>query len=196
MKKENVVVTYNTPHPAFGHPLPQGARKTAQGFTLIELLVVVLIIGILAAVAVPQYKKAVYKSRYSALKPLVKALADAEEVYYMANNQYATTIEELDIDFPETPTDTTNGKYYFPWGYCVLSPNQAISRVICTNYNAKLSYGKVLQHVKDSRYTDYAGLQKCRADDGNTAAIQICQQDSGLTQGNHPGASEPNSYYW
>lgn len=71
-----------------------------KGFTLIELLVVVLIIGILAAVAVPQYEKAVWRSRNAGLKSLLKTLATAQEAYYMANGAYATQFEQLDIDFP------------------------------------------------------------------------------------------------
>ena len=73
-----------------------------KGVTLIELLVVVLIIGILAAVALPKYELAVEKSRAAEPLAVLRSLQNAQEVYYMANGSYATDVSLLDIKVPES----------------------------------------------------------------------------------------------
>ena len=72
------------------------------GFTLIELLVVVLIIGILAAVAVPQYQKAVEKSRATEAIQLMKTVNQAVDTYHMSSGEWPTSFDELAVDIPWT----------------------------------------------------------------------------------------------
>ena len=73
-----------------------------DGFTLVELLVVVLIIGILSAIALPQYQKAVARSRVVEAIVSLRTLTTAQQEYYMANGGYATNLEELSVQVKNT----------------------------------------------------------------------------------------------
>ena len=137
------------------------------GFTLIELLVVVLIIGIFAAVAVPQYQKAVLKSRYTQAITLIHAMDKAETSYYLANGKYSWDWEELDIDFPAPKSVSNSNKYYYPWGYCYLHHT---------------GYGVCYIKVKSG---EYAGYEKAWNDNSfycwaipytSARANEFCQQ--------------------
>ncbi len=169
-----------------GLPTKRGAH---QGFTLIELLVVVLIIGILAAVALPQYKKAVLKSRFAQVKIMADTLSKAMEVYYLTNGKYTWDIKELDVDFNYTETrsngspgtacseETTTCYYMTDWGLCDIDKRGAVSCAFTIKGDRILSYIKMLSHYIYSQ----AGNTYCRANDAQAgdATYQICQAETG-----------------
>ncbi len=76
-------------------------RRGEEGFTLIELLVVIIIIGILAAIAIPTFLGQRERARRSAVQSDLRNLAVAQETYFTDNGSYSTTLGALEY----TPSD-------------------------------------------------------------------------------------------
>ena len=159
-----------------------------NAFTLVELLVVVLIIGILAAIAVPQYQKAVMKSRYATIKYLANSIAQAEQVYYLANNSYTDNFEDLDIAMPSGKLNTsTNSNYIYDWGNCRIYTDGTYAFALCINEKTNMGYqiyystlnAKFCVVYSTSNETDIR-RQICQAETGKTEAY-TSQQDAWIT---------------
>lgn len=102
-------------------------RNTRSGFTLIELLIVVVIIGILAAIAVPKFAASKDKAKLAAVKSDLRNSETAEEAYFSDYATYADyaqlqTATNLLVSTGNTISISTNAS-----GYTVTVTNNSIS---------------------------------------------------------------------
>lgn len=170
--------------------------KNNQAFTLIELLVVVLIIGILAAVALPQYQKAVVKSRVSTIIPVGQAIWEAKETYYLANNEYVRDIDVLGLDVC-TPFGYIG--YYRCGKYFLLDNNPTnVTMNYCPEYLDDLAVCRAHQDFRlvwvsqnDKGRYPQGGERYCAVHNDSKLGKEICKNLAGFTYGEYAGDSNP-----
>ena len=143
-------------------------KEDNQGFTLIEILVVVLIIGVLSAVAVPQYQKAVLKSRFASLLPSTQAVRDGQEAYYLTNGQYARNLSDLDISL------TTNEETIV-----TLSQHSDYKYAKATKDSIR-GQNNLIMYQKQS--PNFSGEIHCEAKQGDAQAEWLCKESLHATQ--------------
>ena len=152
------------------------------GFTLIELLVVVLIIGILAAMAMPQYFKAVERSRMAEAVTLIDSIVKAQHRKYMQTNRYAWTFEGLDVspkgatgDTYHTKGDPVTGAGGNGFSIYLYSDNAAVTawrEVNGTGNDASLQYKYTL--IREYQSDNIT----CQGD--NAAGEELCADFCGI----------------
>ena len=176
-----------------GHPeLVSGSTAwvVSRGFTLIELLVVVLIIGILAAAALPSYRVAVASSRVAIMQVLVRAVDQAQQHFYMQAGRYAANLDGLIIAMPSGFTKTDEKHISSNDMYCYIMDWQGGASVSFKCEDKKSNVW--LEKYHNTSYTI------CSAREDDSFGNRVCQNLSGKDErtGAWNDTSGGRSYYY
>ncbi len=159
-----------------------------KGFTLLEMLVTVLIVGVLAAVAVPEYKTAVLNSRLSSVMTNVKTIADSLEVYYLSMNEYPDNdLSNLDVGIGGCTV--SDGVYNCTKGTAYAFGISAAEKPVGGFLGNKqgLAY---IQYLKEEPTFAKRNQRECWADSSNELANRVCLNLDGVQQGTNTWRSD------
>ena len=157
---------------------------SSKGFTLLELLVVVLIIGILAGIALPQYQMAVTKARVASILPLMRRWKDAMYEYKLQNGSYDFTSSEdvsikLGVNWPSDWKDVHSDE---PCGDSSVCGNDFWDSCAATSLGVSCAHDKFLiamynSDIEDEGYKQFAGMTTCEVYDfrPKPKAAKVCK---------------------
>ena len=162
-------------------------KRKSGGFTLIELLVVVLIIGILATIALPEYTKAVEKANAAEAITLLRNLLTAEKAYKLANLGYTGDFTALDLQLPNIDPETKSKAHTENWAI-----EMEIHPLYPTTFRAFAGRAKNGTRVSSGSYqygillvvgSDGTETWTCQQSSGNATVPKICKAITGTTDG-------------
>ena len=152
-----------------------------KGFTLIEMLVVVLIIGILAGIALPQYQMAVTKAKVASILPLMRRWYDTLMEWNLSHGNYSDSEGNIPVGSDlgvSWPTDWPGcGEGYIDcsndYWYCMANEIRT-GFVYCDHYIDDENYFEIAMYQPDDPdYEDVRGMMICEAD--GTEAEKVCK---------------------
>ena len=164
--------------------------KKKKGFTLIEMLVVVLIIGILAGIALPQYQMAVTKAKVASILPLMRRFKDALQEYKLQHGDYEVYDEDtLGVNWPsdwrsldgsELCGNFSECKNDY-WSDCMYNEG-GTGQVYCAHYTNDGQFIIIMYQPDDPDYENFRDKITCYAD--GDEAHKICKALGGkLSEG-------------
>ena len=156
-------------------------KKKNKGFTLIEMLVVVLIIGILAGIALPQYQMAVTKAKVASILPLMRRWKDALAEYKLQHGSYMTEDDEhpdadtLGVNWPnDWQCDGRMIECENDYWYCFAN-EEGTGYVYCYHRIIDNNYFQIIMYQPDEpNYEDVRGMMTCEVQ-GDTDGEKICK---------------------
>ena len=164
--------------------------RKKQGFTLIEMLVVIIIIAVLAAIALPQYQRAVAMSKYNMLKQIIASALEVQELHYLETGEYVLHMWE--IGFPLATDGEYKGRKRI---YCYVGKNNSDKPkyIYCKDNSIHMGYEENLLHGGGTPRLRYCMLYD-EVDNQNSMQAKICQRETGKSISDGNGARSYYSY--